>query len=68
MKHCFVNKILKINLQTIPTELEEEVGKKERDNEDLKLKLEENQSKLRDCREKMSDDARELEKATNKQV
>jgi len=48
-------------------ELEEEVGKKERDNEELKLKIEENQSKQRDCKEKMSDDARELEKATNKQ-
>merc|ERR1712096_178203 len=48
-------------------ELEEEMSKKERDNEDVKLKIEENQSKQRDCKEKMSDDARELEKATNKQ-
>lgn len=40
----------------------------EKDQQDLTLKVEEYRAKEREWREKISDDAREMEKTTNKQV
>lgn len=52
----------------VNTELENEIMKFEREQGSLSAKVEELRSKERELREKITDDVRELEKVTSKQV
>jgi len=49
-------------------ELDQEIVVQEREQANLSAKVEEYRNKEREWREKISEDSRELEKATNKQV